>query len=486
MSSGPPPLVQVHPPHGACALTARELAMDMREGRRDPRDVMEEFLVRAHVVQGEINAFTYLFADEARQMAAESAQRIAEGRARRLEGVPFAVKELTPVEGQPHTLGSVALKDNVGAHTDPGVQALIDAGAIPFARTNTPEFGCASITDNLLFGETLNPWNTAFGTAGSSGGAAAALASFATPLAQGTDSAGSLRMPAAACGVVGFKPSHGVVPMAAPDYLDTFGHSGPMARTVDDVALMFDVMAQPDPSRLMVRHLATPAEPSELRDLRVACVTSIDGLTTDPDVEAGVRLATSLLESAGAHVREVPFPWTWDRLYRTVILSFAAVYMAQAKRLQDAGAPLSDLTEGFIKDVEPVISDYGYAVDARAEMAQLQQDLGAIFSEHDVIAMPTLQIPAPVAGEHFLHTGPLVNGEPSADRWIVAFTVPFNLASACPAITLPAGWSTDGIPTAVQLIGHPYRDLDLLRWAGQLENLLIDSNHREGVRRAGE
>jgi aspartyl-tRNA(Asn)/glutamyl-tRNA(Gln) amidotransferase subunit A len=259
-----------------------------------------------------------------------------------------------------------------------------------------------------------------------------------------------------------------------------------MARTVDDVSMMFEVMAKSDPARLMVRNLVPPTSPSDLRGLRVACITSIDGLVTDSDVEAGVRAAMNLLESAGAVVRYVDFPWSWERLFRSVTLAFASVYMAQAKRLHDSGAPLSDLTLGFIDDVEPVISDYGYAVDARAEMAQLQQDLGAILQGVDIIAMPTLQIPAPIAGEHFLEAGPLIEGVPSQDRWIVAFTVPFNLASACPAITLPAGWSSDGIPTAVQLVGRPYQDLDLLRWAGHLEGLLIESNRHEGVRSAGE
>lgn len=472
MTARLPEIVEVLPPTGATALSATDLAAGMARGALDPRNVVEEFLERAAAVDERINCFTYLFPDDARQRAADSAERITAGRARPLEGVPVAIKELTPVAGQPHTLGSVVLRDVVATDTDPGVAALIEAGAIPFARTNSPEFGCASVTDNLLFGQTRNPWNQDFSTAGSSGGAAAALASFATPLAQGTDSAGSLRMPAAACGVVGFKPSYGVVPTSAPEYLDVFGHCGPMARSVSDTALLFDVMAGEDLSRLRWQPVRPERAELGLADLRVGVITGIPGLTTHPDVEVNLLAAAESIRCAGAEVTSSAFPWDWDRLFRAVKLSFGSVYMPLARRLRDAGAPLSDLTLGFIDDVEPVTREYGYAVDARAELASLHADLGALLSTVDLLLMPTLQVPAPVADEHFLETGPVIEGEPSPDRWIVAFTVPFNLASTCPALSLPSGISGDGTPTAVQLIAQPYRDLDLLRWAAQVESLL--------------
>jgi aspartyl-tRNA(Asn)/glutamyl-tRNA(Gln) amidotransferase subunit A len=472
MNAARPELLEKLPPLGATALPATELASKLACGILDPREVIDEFLARAIEVNGHINCFTYLFPEESRQRAETSAERIAAGRPRALEGVPIAIKELTPVAGQPHTLGSVFLKDAVATQTDPSVASLLEAGAIPFARTNSPEFGCASVTDNLLFGQTRNPWNSAYSTAGSSGGAAAALASFAAPLAQGTDSAGSLRMPAAACGVVGFKPSYGVVPTSAPDYLDVFGHSGPMARSVADVILMFDLMAGEDPAHLQW-HPTRPARlEMSLPDLSIGMISSIPGLTTHADVESNLLATAERLRESGATVCSIGFPWPWERLFGTVKLAFGAVYMPLARRLRDIGAPLSNLTLGFIDDVEPVTRDYGYAVDARAEIAQLQEDIGAVMSSVDLLMMPTLQVPAPVADEHFLQHGPIIGGVPSADRWIVAFTVPFNLASTCPAVTLPNGVSEEGTPTAVQLIGQPYRDRDLLRWAAEIEKLL--------------
>ncbi len=456
-------------------MSARDLASALRSGDRDARDVIEDVLVRAEQVQQRVNPFTFLQPDLARRSAEESAERLRTGRARPLEGVPVAIKELTAHAGQPHTLGTLFLRDNIAAASDPVVSALLDAGAVPFARTNTPEFGCASVTDNLLFGETRNPWNPQFSTAGSSGGAAAALAAYATPLAQGTDSAGSLRMPAAACGVVGMKPSHGVVPVAAPDYLETVGHNGPMARDVADLDLMFRVMARTDPDQLTGHTPYDPEHERHLSQLRVALITAIPGLATDVDVERNLRRTASLMSSAGADVVETDFPWSWEQIFTAVKLNFGAVYMPLARRLRDAGAELTDLTHGFIADVEPVTRDYGFTVDARRQSAELHRALGAIFRDVDLILMPTLQMPAPIAGDHFIEHGPVVNGRESADRWIVAFTVPFNLTSSCPALTLPNGLSGEGLPTAAQLIARPYRDWDLLRWAGAVEALIAST-----------
>lgn len=472
------PLTRALPPEGATGLSARDLANDLRTGARDARQVIEEVLSRAEQVQAQVNPFTVLQPDLARQHAEESAERIRTGQARPLEGVPVAIKELTAHEGQPHTLGTLLLRDNIAAASDPAVTALLRAGAVPFARTNTPEFGCASVTDNLLFGETLNPWNPRFSTAGSSGGAAAALAAFATPLAQGTDSAGSLRMPASACGVVGMKPSFGVVPVAAPDYLETVGHNGPMARDVADLAMMFEVMAGTDPDQL-AGHLPHPPDLEQsLGRLRIALITSIPGLLTDEDVERNLRLTAEVMSAAGADIIEHEFPWTWDQVFHAVKLNFGSVYMPLARRLRDAGAELTDLTHGFIADVEPVTRDYGFTVDARRQSAELHRALGSILRNVDLILMPTLQMPAPIAGDHFIDHGPVVNGAESADRWIVAFTVPFNLTSACPALTLPSGLSRDGLPTGAQLIARPYRDWDLIRWAGEIESLMAPTYPR--------
>jgi Asp-tRNA(Asn)/Glu-tRNA(Gln) amidotransferase A subunit family amidase len=452
-------------------MSAVHLRDELRAGRVAPRDVVTAFCDRAELIDGVVHPFTFILRAEAEQRAADSARRIAAGSPRALEGVPFAVKELSAVAGQPHTLGTLLLRDVIAESTDPSVGRLIAAGAIPFARTNTPEFGCASITDNLLFGQTRNPWNLDFSPAGSSGGAATALATFAAPLAQGTDSAGSLRMPAAACGVVGFKPSLGVVPSPAPSYLENVEHHGPMGRDVADVSLMFGVMAGPWDDQLS-GYSPRPATARELADLRVTLICDIPELATDVDVKANLRSTAEHMAARGARVEERTFPWPWSRLFRAVKLTYAAMYMPMVKSLLDGGAPLTDLSRAFVDDVWPVSRDYTFTWEARREVAALHAALGEIFADSDLLLMPTLQMPAPRADDHFITAGPIVNGMESADRWIVAFTVPFNLTGSCPAISLPNGMSSAGLPTAAQLIARPYHDLDLLRWAAELEQLL--------------
>lgn len=456
-------------PDGPMGLSATELASALRTGQVRAHEVMTEALARAERVQAVVNPFTWHDPEAALAAARAADERIAAGQARPLEGVPLAVKELTPVAGQPWTMGSVALREVVATATDPSIRNLIAAGAIPFIRTNSPEFGCASVTDNDLFGETLNPWNPAFSTAGSSGGAAAALAAWTTPLAQGSDSAGSLRMPAAACGVVGLKPSYGVVPVAAPAYLDRFGHNGPMARTVADARLMLTVMAGVDEEHLFGLPL-TPAGPApSLRGLRVLVIDGMPGLDVDEEVLGGLLATADLLERAGAHVERTTFPWEWDRLFDAVKQAFAATYMPLARMTRDMGGAITDLTRGFIEDVAPVAADGMHTVRAQQAMAELHADIATLFHRADVLLLPTLAMPAPIAHDRFVDHAPTVNGREHQDRWIVAFTVPFNLTSQCPAVSLPVGYSRDVIPLAVQLVGRPGSDLALLDLAELVE-----------------
>jgi Asp-tRNA(Asn)/Glu-tRNA(Gln) amidotransferase A subunit family amidase len=270
---------------------------------------------------------------------------------------------------------------------------------------------------------------------------------------------------------VGFKPSFGVIPSPAPSYLETVEHHGPMGRDVADVSLMFDVMAGPWDDQLS-GHEPRPSTHRDLADLRIALICDIPGLITDPDVTANLRGTAERLAAHGARVDERTFPWPWSRLFRAVKLTYAAMYMPMVKSLLDSGAPLTDLSRAFVDDVWPVSRDYTFTWEARREVAALHAALAELFADSDLLLMPTLQMPAPRADDHFITAGPVVNGVESADRWIVAFTVPFNLTSSCPAISLPNGISTGGLPTAAQLIARPYHDLDLLRWAAEVEDLL--------------
>jgi Asp-tRNA(Asn)/Glu-tRNA(Gln) amidotransferase A subunit family amidase len=455
--------------------SAVELCALMRAGELSPVEVTDAFLARAQHAQETLNPFTFLFPDEARAAARRAEQRLREfpDDCGPLEGLPVAIKELTPVAGHPYTLGSMAFKDQVADATDPAAQRLLDAGVVVHGRTNTPEFGCASVTDNLLFGETLNPWDPARSPAGSSGGAAAALAAHAAPLAQGSDSAGSLRLPAAACGIVGMKPSHGVVPVRTPTYLETCNHNGPMARDVRDLRLMFEVMAGPDPLQMAGRSpVDDPTTRVDLRATRVGVIDGMADLDVDADVAGNLHHAAGLLEQAGAVVEQATFPWSYSRLFDTTKRVFAQYYGPMVRQAVAAGAELTDYARAFSDSMVGLTDDWRVRLQAREETAELHRRLGELFARYDVLLLPTLAAPAYPAGDHFVDHGPLVAGREQPDRWIVAFTIPFNLTSACPVVSLPTGLSSGGLPTAAQIVARPYHDHSALSVAEQLELLL--------------
>lgn len=454
--------------------SAVELVALMRSGDLSPVAVTDAYLDRAEHVQKALNPFTSLFPEQARAAARAAERRLREDPAAcgPLEGLPVAIKELTPVAGQPHTLGSLFLRDQIARDTDPAVQRLLDAGGIVHGRTTTPEFGCASVTDSLLYGETLNPWDVSMSTAGSSGGAAAALAGHATALAQGSDSAGSLRLPAAACGVVGMKPSQGVVPLRSPHYLETCSHNGPMARNVADLRLMFEVMAGPDALQLSGVHPVDAGARVDLAGARVALMDAMPEIDVDPDVLGNLHAAARELEQAGAVVERVAFPWPYSRLLDATKMVFAQFYAPLVRGALDAGGELTDYARAFSADMIELTDDYRVNLRAREETAELHRALGRILADHEYLLLPTLAAPAYPAGDHFIDHGPIVNGREQPDRWIVAFTVAFNLASSCPVVSLPTGLSRNGIPTAAQIVARPYHDHSAISVAEQLEHLL--------------
>lgn len=432
---------------------------------------MTAVIARGDVAEEELNPFTARYSERAIDAAEEAERHYREGTIRPLEGVPVAIKELTPVSGQQHTLASLALRGNVAGETAPIAQRLLDAGAIIHARTTTPEFGCASFTRSHLYGETRNPWNPALSPGGSSGGSAAALAAGAATLATGTDSAGSLRLPAASCGVVGLKPSFGVVPSPIPFGLETAHHDGPMARDPEDVALAMGVISGPCAS---APNQARPA-PS-LADLgagvegwRVARLTAIGGLDVDPDVSAGVDATARALADGGAEVEEVDLGWTYEAIIEATKLHYAASYGPTVRRMaESAPGLLTPYALAFAAEVERYATLPGFVVDGRARVAALWRPLMEAFERYRLLLCPTQAMPAPELDEEYLDRGPVIAGREQPDRWIVGTTVAFNLCCWCPAISVPSGFAANGVPTGVQLVGRPYADGEVLRAAAAL------------------
>lgn len=458
-------------------LSATEAIGRFRARQLSPVELTIAVLARLEETEPKINAFCALYPEAALDAARRAEARyLGKGpRPRPLEGIMVAIKELTPVKGQQHTQASVAMKDVIADRTAPAVERIIRAGAIVHGRTTSPEFGCATFTHSRLFGLTRNPWNLKFSPAGSSGGAAAALAVGSTTLGQGSDSAGSLRLPAAACGVIGFKPPYGRVPGLPPYGLETSNHDGPMARSVSDCLLLENVIAGPhlaDPNS--VRPKLTIAEPkSGVEGMRIALLTGIEGIDLDPDVEANTRAVAESLKRAGAKIEEVDLGWSFEVINEAVNLHFSATYWPRVERVLEKHR---DLLTSYIVAFADAHADQEVSSDFELrshELAtELWQPLSRVFARNRALLFPTLALPAPVAGEEYIHSGPIINGIEQKDRWIVGTTVPFNLFSRTPVISVPSGFARTNVPTGIQVVGRPYDDATVFRVARQLEQIM--------------
>lgn len=315
-------------------LPATELLRLYRARELSPVEVIEAQLVRADALAESVNAFTWRFDEAALAQAREAEARyLGKGpEPRTLEGVTLAIKEEMPVAGQPVTSASRVLADVVADHTAPLAERAIEAGAIVHARTTQPEFACMGFTQSDLFGVTRNPWNLDYDVGGSSGGAAASLAAGLTALAGGSDIAGSIRIPASCCGVVGFKPPYGRVPQDPPYNLDHYCHEGPLARTVADCALFENVISGPSPRDIasLRERVELPLEPAGVDGLRVALSLTLGDWEPDEDVTRNTLDAAEALRNAGARVEEVDVPIFQEDVHRAGTAHFAAIFGPRA------------------------------------------------------------------------------------------------------------------------------------------------------------
>ena len=286
---------------------AHQLARDISDKQLSPVELTEACLRRIDVVNEKLNCFCFIFHEEAMEQARRAEQMVMSGaEIGAVHGLPFGVKDVTPVAGKPMTRGSYMYEDYVPDHDARLVQRFKQAGAIVIGKTTTPEFAYSSFTESPLWGVTSNPWNLERTTGGSSGGSGAAVASGCVPLAEGTDMGGSVRIPAAYCGIVGLKPSLGRIPMdILPTVFDNISHFGPLARTVADANLFMNVASGPDERDIMSLpekiKFPVPAD-ADISDLRLALSIDLGYYAVDPEVEAIVRQAADTLANLGACV----------------------------------------------------------------------------------------------------------------------------------------------------------------------------------------
>ena len=462
-------------------LGAATLAKQIRRGELSPRAVVEATLSRINDRNEAINAFVTVCDDRARTAAAEIEAALERGEdPGPLAGVPVGIKDLTNVAGVPTTSGSVPFADTVPDRDDVLVRRLRDAGAIIVGKTNTPEFGRKTVTENRLVGATHNPWDDSRIVGGSSGGSGAALADGQVPLAQGTDAAGSIRVPSAACGTVGIMPDFGRVPLGN-DRLDAFvnthpyTYAGPMARRVEDVALALDVMAGPDPtdpfSLPAAAESSTDVLADGIEDVAVAYSPDLGICRVAEAVRERSADAVAAFEAAGATVeRATPdFGFDYEGLHEAIVILLRERYLGLYDSLKaDAGVDLLDpsveVTPEVVSRIEKA-KDLDPGAVRRAERVRTAayDALQSFLADWDLLVAPTIGRPAFAIGEE----APAIDGEAVDPNHGWVLTWPFNLTGN-PVAAVPAG-TVDGLPVGLQIGGRRLADRDVVRAAAAYE-----------------
>ncbi|MGC5290423.1 amidase [Micromonospora sp. DT231] len=451
-------------------LTALEQAAAIARGELSSVDLVEHYLRRVEALGDTVGAFVTVTPDLAREAARAADAAPVEARGP-LHGVPTAIKDLTLTAGVRTTFGSAAFLDFVPPVDADVVRFIKAAGLVSLGKTTTSELGCSLYSEGRVAPPARNPWQLAYTAGGSSGGAAAAVAAGLVPVAQGSDGGGSLRIPASLCGLVGYKPSRGLV-SGGPLGSGAFGlpTSGPLGRTVTDVAALLDVMAVPVPGEPYLPPTAPPggylaaarrAAPGPLRIGRFTTPMLADE-PVHPDCVAAVDQAAALLTAAGHEVVEVapplgPAAWPLFEILWYVLALTPVPPQREAELL-----PLTRLLRARGAEISA-----GTLAATLGEL-QAQVRLGARRTAgFDLLLCPTLAAPQAPVGWFS------ADGDPAADfdrqRRFSPYCAIFNVTGD-PSVSLPVGATTDGLPVGVLLTGRYGDDARLIATAAQLEN----------------
>jgi aspartyl-tRNA(Asn)/glutamyl-tRNA(Gln) amidotransferase subunit A len=449
-------------------LSGSDLLRLYRWRELSPVGVVRDALDRIDRFQPQINAFVVVDKDGALAAARASEARWAKGEPMGLvDGLPATIKDIIDVKGKPTRKGSLTTPTTPAAHDAPAVARLREQGAVILGKTCTPEFGWIGVCHSPLTGITRNPWNLARTTGGSSGGAAAAALLNLGILHLGTDGAGSIRIPSAFTGIFGIKPSYGRVPAYPASAFTVLAHQGPLTRTVTDAALMLGVIGQPDARDATAWN--TPAPDFRIglndgvRNLRIAWSPRLGYVKElDAQVEAAAGKAARVFADLGAHVEEV------DPGFAEPIDIERAIWYAVASTLVDAVPPAEreKMDPGLLRMADEgrrySLAEYLAAHTRRAEFTQVMLKF---HERYDLLLTPQMPIPALEAGRVTPADGRF------GEDWInwSPYTYPFNLTQQ-PAASVPCGFSSDGLPLALQIVGPPRNDALVLRAARAYES----------------
>jgi len=452
-------------------LSARELAGLIRRKQVSPVEAVQSALARMDACR-DLNAFITETADLALETARIAEQQVMKGAdLPPLHGVPYSVKDLTATAGVRTTMGSLMHEHNVPDYDAVAVARAKAAGAVLIGKTTTPEYGHKPYATAPIFGRTYNPINRDYTPGASSSGAAVAVAAGMGPLALGTDGGGSIRIPASCCGIVGMKPTLGVVPhLQAPDLYSPNSFIGPMARDIADTAMFFDVLAgldRGDPYGQAQRPVARPT-PLSMQGLRVAWLPTA-GNPVDPEVAASTENAVRLMEAAGAIVE-------------TVFIDFVALekHFLVIHRASAAGRIGANL-EKYRDKIDPTLveavlqgRELGAVAVMEASYARTDyfRKIERVLAQADVLVSPTLSAP-PMHIDTDLSGEVEIAGQPAGTvraAWY-PYTYPMNLTGH-PALSMPCGRTAKGLPIGLQLVGRWHDDWYLLGVAHLVEQML--------------
>jgi len=445
-------------------LTIAEAARCFQAGELSPTELTRACLERIEALDPKLNAFVTLLAEPATAEARAAERRLGQGkRLGPLDGIPFAIKDLYETKGIRTTAGSKILADYVPAEDATCVRRLREQGVVLLGKLNMHEWAFGGTTVVSHFGPTHNPWALDRITGGSSGGSGAALAASLCLGSLGSDTGGSIRMPASMCGIVGFKPTfgrvskHGVVPLS-----DSLDHAGPMTRTVEDTALVLQAIAGPDPNDPATEDVPVPdylaALGGDVRGLRVG-VPDKDVLSgLDKDVEASFRAALKTLESLGASLVDVRIPTLQQA---TAIWPAIAGPEAAAFHRRNLEERPQDFSEQVRLRLQVGLQlravDYLWGLESQR---RLRAEVEEQYAKTDVLVTPTTVFTATRIEDELSTSG--------REVYIHRFTCPFNLTGQ-PAISLPCGFDSQGLPVGLQIVGRPFDEETVLRIAHAYE-----------------
>ncbi len=454
-----------------CFMSACDMVDAIKNQELTSEEITETIIERIEKINPIINAYCTPTFDLAREMAKKADDAAKKGaKLGKLNGVPTSIKDLAMTKGIRTTFGSKIYEHFIPDEDVTYVKRLREAGCVILGKTNTPEFGFKGATDNLIFGITRNPWNLKKTSGGSSGGAAASVASGMGPLAQGSDGGGSIRHPAGFCGVYGIKPSFGRVAIYPRKTLmaQTLSVAGPIVRYVKDAALMLDVMKgfyEGDrfsiPSDNIDYLELMNKKPEKLKigytlDLGFAKVI-------DPEVENSILNSITKFEEFGWSIEKVKMKLKPEMPFYTFWISMLAYDLKQKlKEWEDKMDP------DIVKMVKGGLGYDGMALPkAFAARNKVHDIIFKIFQEFDILITPTTAVPAFDLGIMFPKKINNINVSPTGWQ---PFSFPFNL-SGNPAATIPCGWSSEGLPIGMQIVGRRFDDLKVLQVSKAFEEI---------------